>query len=280
MKIRVARSAGFCFGVKRALDIARKTAQAHTNAVMLGDIVHNEDVIRAIEKEGIKKIKRLSYGKNKTLLIRAHGASQAIFEKAKRLGYKVIDATCPMVREIHDIAKRMEQKGYSVIIIGDKKHDEVSGIVGQLKNKALIIDDIKDIRPMAVKKIKKACVVVQSTQNLEKALKIAAQLKKLIRDLEFFNTICGPTRKKQSEIKSMPLKNDAMVIIGSKTSANTRRLYEISKALNKRTYWVQYKEDLKKEWFKNARSIGVTAGASTPDETTLDIVACLENLSA
>jgi 4-hydroxy-3-methylbut-2-enyl diphosphate reductase len=280
MKIRVAKSAGFCFGVKRALDIALKTTQAHTNAVMLGDIVHNEDVICAIEKEGIKKIKRLKDGKNKTLLIRAHGASQAIFKKAKRLGYKVIDATCPMVREIHDIAKRMEQKGYSVIIIGDKKHDEVSGIVGQLKNKALIIDDIKDIRPMAVKKIKKACVVVQSTQNLQKALKIAAQLKRLISDLEFFNTICGPTRKKQSEIKSMPLKNDAMVIIGSKTSANTRRLYEISKALNKRTYWVQYKEDLKKEWFKNARSIGVTAGASTPDGTTLDIVACLENLSA
>lgn len=276
MKIRVAKSAGFCFGVKRALDIALKTAQAHTNAVILGDIVHNEDVIRSIEKKGIKKIKKLKDGKNKALLIRAHGASQAIFKKAKRLGYNIIDATCPMVREIHNIAKRMEQKGYRVIIIGDKKHDEVLGIVGQLKNKALIIDNIKDIPLNAIKKINKACVVVQSTQNLEKVLKIAAKLKSLISDLEFFNTICGPTRRKQSEIRSMPLKNDAMVIIGSKTSANTRRLYEISKALNKRTYWVRSKEDLKKGWFKNARRIGVTAGASTPDETTLDIVACLK----
>jgi len=272
MKINVAKSAGFCFGVKRALNIALKTATSKARVYMLGDIVHNEEVVRQINKAGIRKIKKLCGGKNKILLIRAHGASLATLQKAGRLGFKIVDATCPMVKEIHKIVRDMEQKGYKIIVIGDKKHDEVQGIVGQIKSKAIVIDSLNNIPLKTIKRINKACVVAQSTQNLEKVLKLLSILKLYIKDLEFFNTICMPTRMKQEEIKRLPLKNNVMIIIGSKSSANTRRLYEISKSLNRRTYWVSSKKEIKLAWFRDAKSVGVSAGASTPDLTTQDVV--------
>ncbi|MFA5276218.1 MAG: 4-hydroxy-3-methylbut-2-enyl diphosphate reductase [Candidatus Omnitrophota bacterium] len=278
MKVNLAESAGFCFGVQRALNIALRQAESENNIFMLGDVVHNENVIKQIRKAGIKKIRRLAPGRGKTLLIRAHGASLATLKKVKNLGYNIIDATCPMVKEIHRIAQDAENKGFTVIIIGDKKHDEVQGIAGQLKKKAIIIDKINKIHVSAVKKIKKAAVVVQSTQNIEKVLRILKQLKNYVPKLKFYNTICQPTRIKQEEIKCLPLENDAMVIIGSKKSANTRRLYEISKSLNKRTFWVNSNKELRPGYFKGLESVGVTAGASTPKESIRKITEYLSNL--
>lgn len=191
-----------------------------------------------------------------------------------------MDATCPMVKEIHQIAQGMEEKGYKIIVIGDKKHDEVLGITGQLKGKAIVIDDIKNIPLNTIKKLKKAGAVVQSTQDLEKVLKITDILKRHIAEFEFFNTICKPTRIKQAEIKIMPLENDVMIIIGSKNSANTRRLYEISKSLNGRSYWVASEKEIKPGWFRKAKSVGVAAGASTPESTikeTLEYISRITN---
>ncbi|UCD15389.1 MAG: bifunctional 4-hydroxy-3-methylbut-2-enyl diphosphate reductase/30S ribosomal protein S1, partial [Candidatus Omnitrophota bacterium] len=154
MKFNLAKSAGFCFGVKRALNIAFDTLKTTRDIEMLGDIVHNEEVVRMIEKTGIRKIKKLKDGKNKTLLIRAHGASKATIKKAKKSNYNVVDATCPMVKEIHTIVCDMEKKGYKIIIIGDRNHDEVRGIIGQLNCKPLIIETIKDIRATTFRQIK------------------------------------------------------------------------------------------------------------------------------
>jgi len=279
MKINLAKSAGFCFGVKRAIDIAYKTSAGNENVYVLGNIVHNEDVARKLEKAGIKKSRKLDFGRNKILLIRAHGASLNIIKKAHKLGYKIIDATCPMVKEIHKIAKSNESKGHTIIVIGDKKHDEVQGIVGQLKKRAIVIEDAQNIPWARLNKLKKACVVVQSTQNLEKVIKIIEVLRPHIKEFKFFNTICQPTRLKQQEMKHMPLENDVMIVIGSKTSANTKRLYEIAKSLNKRSYWVQSKKDLKSEWFKGINSAGITAGASTPDDTTEEIIAYIKEIT-
>lgn len=272
MKITLAKSAGFCFGVKRAIEIAHKTAKNNRNVVMLGDIVHNEDVVMQIKRIGIKKIKALSAGKNKTLLIRAHGAPAKTYKKALKSGYKIIDATCPMVKEIHRIVKNMEKEGRNIIIVGDKKHSEVQGIIGQLKRKAIIIYSLQKIPLNKIKRIKKACVVAQSTQNLTKTLEIVKILKDYINDLRFFNTICKPTQIKQEEIKLLPKENNAMIIIGSKHSANTKRLYEISKSLNRKTYWITSKREIKPEWFKKVKTVGITAGASTPDKTTQDVI--------
>lgn len=276
MKINLAKNAGFCFGVKRAIDISLKTAALNKKSFMLGDIVHNENVVNKIKTAGINKIKKLSgSGKNKILLIRAHGTSKKILKRARSLGYQIIDATCPMVHEIHRIAQRAQADGYTIIVIGDKKHDEVRGIVGQLHKKAIVIESPNSI---PARNIKKACIVVQSTQNIDEVNKIVSALKTHIGELKFFNTICRPTRMKQEEIKLMPVKNDVMIIIGSKNSANTRRLYEICKSLNRRTFWIQSRDDIKSTWFNGAKNVGVTAGASTPDETTYEIISCLKKI--
>jgi 4-hydroxy-3-methylbut-2-enyl diphosphate reductase len=153
----------------------------------------------------------------------------------------------------------------------------VHGILGQLKGKAIVIDG--ETIPAAVRQMKKAAVVVQSTQNLNKVEELAKKLNQIIPDLKFFNTVCGPTRAKQAEIRSLPLENDVIIIIGSKKSANTRRLLEIAQSLNPRSHLVENKFDMRQEWFAGARTVGVTAGASTPDATTQDIIAFLENLT-
>ncbi|MFA5350470.1 MAG: 4-hydroxy-3-methylbut-2-enyl diphosphate reductase [Candidatus Omnitrophota bacterium] len=280
MKINLAKSAGFCFGVKRAINIAMETAKTNQPVLVLGDIVHNEDVVKKIQNSGVRKIKRLCQGKGKTLLIRAHGCSKKILQRAKKSGYLIIDATCPMVKEIHAIVKNLENRGFRIIVIGDKSHDEVKGIVGQLKTKAIIIDNLSNIPFKKISSIKKAGVVVQSTQNLDKVEEIISILRKNISKLEFHNTICRPTRSKQDEIKVMPLKNDVMIIIGSKTSANTKRIYEISKSLNKRSYWVNSSNQIKDSWLAKAKNTGITAGASTPESTIQEVVQKIKALCA
>lgn len=279
IKIHLAKSAGFCFGVRRAITIALETTRTKKPIFMLGDIVHNEEVVKQIQHAGIKKINRLSKGAGKTLLIRAHGCSRNTLRKALRSGYTIIDATCPMVKEIHKIAGKLENSGYRVIIIGDKLHDEVQGIAGQLKSKAIIIDKLENIPVARIKKIKRAGVVVQSTQNLDNVQTILNVLQKYIVRLKFYNTICNPTKIKQAEVKKMPLVNDLIIIIGSKTSANTKRIYEIAKPLNKNSYWINSAKEIRKSWLHNAKSVGITAGASTPQATIHEAMQRIKTLS-
>ncbi len=276
-KITITKSAGFCFGVLRALRLAQQTAKSHKNIYMLGDIVHNPRVVSDIKKIGIKKITKLKTQGNGVLLIRAHGAQKSVYDQAKKLGYKIIDATCPMVKEIHSIAKRYEEKNYTIIIIGDKKHDEVIGIKGNLKNKPIVLSNKKEIKRLQLSHIKKAAVVVQSTQNQEKVKDIVAELKKQIKKLIFRNTICQPTRLKQKEIQQLPSTQDIMIIIGAKSSANTKRLYELSKKINPNTYWVNSKSEIKKCWFKDKIKVGIGAGASTPDYIIKEIESFIKN---
>ena len=279
MKINLAKSAGFCFGVKRAINIAIDTAQQHKKVEILGDIVHNEFVVKEVEQLGIKKVKKLTKGKSKTLLIRAHGRDAGTYKKAKQLGYTIVDATCPMVKEIHKKAQSMEKKGYTIIIIGDKNHAEVMGIIGHLKKKVFVISNMSDIPTKTIKRVERAAVVVQSTQDMAKALQIMERLSLYIKKIKLYNTICNPTKIKQKEIRQMPLQNDVMIIIGSKVSANTKRLYQISKSLNPNTYWVTSHKEVKSHWLKGAKTVGVTSGASTPDSLTTQVIAQIRSVS-
>lgn len=272
MKISLAKSAGFCFGVRRAVDIATDITKKKKPVYMLGDLVHNEDVVRGFAQRGIKKIRNLSRRRKGILLIAAHGISAHLFNKALQLGYKVIDATCPMVKEIHKIVVEMDSQGYKIIIVGDRNHTEVIAIAGQIKNKAIIIEDINDLATLKLEGIKKAAVVVQSTQDAIKAAKIKKALEKKIKDLRFFNTICAPTKIKQEEIRRLPRENDLIIVIGSRKSANTKRLFEIAKSINQNTYWINSKDEIKKHWFGNIYSVGVTAGASTPFKNIKTII--------
>jgi len=279
MKIHVARSAGFCFGVKRAIAIALQLSRTKKQVKMLGDIVHNEEVVQQVKETGIQKISRLKDGKGKTLLIRAHGTGMATYRKAAQRGYEIVDATCPMVKEIHTIARTMEARGYRILIIGDKKHDEVRGIMGQLTHRAVVIDSPSSIPFTPLRRTQKAAIVVQSTQDQRKVGEIVSALKPRIHDLKVFVTICRPTRLKQQEIKEMPLANEVMIIIGSQSSANTRRLYEISKTINPRSYWIQSEKDVRKAWFHGVKTVGITSGSSTPDTTTQGVIARIKTFT-
>ena len=280
LKISVAASAGFCFGVKRAIRIALATVAQAKKVEMLGDIVHNEDVVHQIQEAGIRKVQRLSAGTGKVLLIRAHGAAQRTIAKAQMLGYRIVDATCPMVKEIHRIVKERESQGYRCIIIGDRDHEEVQGIQGQLAHRALVIDSVASIPKKIPKAFMRAAVVVQSTQNSDSVFHIIQILRSRITDLQVHNTICRATKKRQEEIKTMPLAHDVMLIIGSRTSANTKRLYEIARSLNPRSYWIQSYHDIEPAWFTGAARVGITAGASTPEHTIHEVVATLKRLNA
>ncbi|MFH1553112.1 MAG: 4-hydroxy-3-methylbut-2-enyl diphosphate reductase [Candidatus Omnitrophota bacterium] len=277
MEINIAKSSGFCFGVKRAIDISKALAGGKKTAYVLGDIVHNSFVVRQLEEKGIRKIKRIKPVKDSILIIRAHGAPKSVFTKARDCGYKIVDATCPMVKDIYKIARRLE-KNNTMIIIGDNNHDEVKGIAGQLKKKPVTIESPRDIPLKRLARLKKAAVITQSTQTIDNISKIMKRLKKIIPRVTLYNTTCRTTVVKQQEIKSLPKKNDLILIIGSKTSANTKRLYQISKGINKKTYWIECAKDLKPAWFKNIKKAGVMAGASTPERITREVVAKLKKI--
>ena len=277
-KVTITKSAGFCFGVKRALQLAGQTASKYKKVYMLGDIVHNPRVVQDIKKAGIIKIDSLRKQHKGILLIRAHGAARQVYNQAAEFGYKIVDATCPMVKEIHSIARQYEDKKYSIIIIGEKTHDEVIGIKGNLNTKPLIISKKTEITSKKFSRIKKAAIVVQSTQNLEKVMLMVDKIEKHIKNVIFCNTICHPTRLKQKEIQSFPKTQDVMIIIGAKNSANTKRLYELSKSINPNTYLVNSKNELRKKWFKNKEKIGIGAGASTPEYIIKEISSYIRQL--
>ncbi len=271
MNIHVAKSAGFCFGVKRAVRLALEAARHEEGPVyMLGDIVHNEQVVNELHEAGIQVVESLDQIEQGTLLIRAHGAVPELYEAARKKGLHIIDATCKLVLEIHTFARQLQQEGYQVVVIGDHGHDEVIGIAGQVES-ALILSAPNEAEQIE-QKIKRLGVVVQSTQNIENVQSILAILAIKCRELKFFNTICAPTTQHQQEIRKLPAENDIMLIIGSFSSANTSRLTAISKKLNPRTYQVESADDVQAEWFQGVSSVGISAGASTPDVVIQQVI--------
>jgi 4-hydroxy-3-methylbut-2-en-1-yl diphosphate reductase len=277
MKVNRADTAGACFGVKRAFDIAMKTAKSEGNVVMLGDIVHNEHVVRKIDEAGVKVMKDLDQvPEGSTLILRAHGAVPDLYEAAEQRNLKVVDATCPMVFEIHDEVKQLAEEGYTIVVIGDHGHDEVVGIAGQVPG-TIVVSSPDEARLMPRKR--KIGIVSQSTQNIDNVRACVAELCLKSREVRFINTICAPTKNHQDEIRTLPYENDVVVIIGSQTSANTCRLTEISLAINPRTHQVASAAELKPEWFRGAKTVGVSAGASTPDWIIDEVVRALEAMN-
>lgn len=277
-QINIARHGGFCFGVKLAVNTALKASQDHKNVVMLGDIVHNEHVVTKIDDAGVKVVSDLSKAPKGTLLLRAHGSTPQVYEDAKNLGFNILDATCPLVLEIHEIVRDLDKEGYQIVVIGDHDHDEVKGIAAQAKD-AIVISKPEEVSAAIPRRIKKLGVVTQSTQNIDNVKKVIAELAARVGELKFVDTICGPTKAYQREIRHLPLENDVMIIVGSFKSANTCRLTEISRSLNPRSHQVESPNDVKLEWFAGAKTIGVSAGASTPDWIIQQVVDRLKELT-
>ncbi|MAV64062.1 MAG: 4-hydroxy-3-methylbut-2-enyl diphosphate reductase [Candidatus Marinimicrobia bacterium] len=271
MKVVIAKDAGYCFGVRDAVNLAYDTAQKFDHVYMLGDIVHNESVVKDLSAAGAKVVERLEdVPKNKKILFRAHGTKPKVWEKAKKEGKDIIDATCPLVHEIHREVKKLDNEGRRIIIIGDHGHDEVMGIAAQV-DKAIIIANPDEAKKLSKAGLKKAGVVTQSTQMIENVQMIINILMTKVYDLRFVNTICFPTKRNHEQIKELATKYDVVIIIGSFTSANSKRLAKLSKTINSRTYQVRCADEIKNGWFRNVSSVGISAGASTPDYLIKDV---------
>jgi len=263
MKITVAKDAGYCFGVRDAVNMAYDASDKYGEVFMLGDIVHNENVVKDLENAGARVVDSLNdIPENKPVLLRAHGTVNSTWDEAKKKKMTIIDATCPLVHEIHREVKMLEQEGRKIVIIGDHGHDEVKAIADQVKDPVIISN--KD-EAMKIKRTRKIGVVSQSTQMIENVQEIINTLMTRIVDIRFINTICYPTKRNHEQIKELSKTSDIMIIIGSFTSANSKRLTELSKQRNKNTYQVTCADDIKKSWFKDIKRVGISAGASTPD---------------
>jgi len=271
MKILVAKDAGYCFGVRDAVNLAKKSGDDFQEVYMLGDIVHNETVVDDLNKRGSKVVESLNdIPEDKPVLFRAHGTDPETWKKAQKKKLNIIDATCPLVTEIHEEIKELESENRRTIIIGDHNHDEVVGIAAQVKDPIIIscVDEAKELG-----KMKRAGVVSQSTQMIENVQKILNVLSEKVYDLRFVNTICFPTRRNHDQIKKLSNICDLMIVIGSFTSANSKRLTQLSLERNKNSFQVTCADDINESWFDGIESVGISAGASTPDNLIEDVIA-------
>ena len=270
MEVRLAKTAGFCFGVKRAVDTVYKEAEKnHETIYTFGPIIHNEQVVADLEKNGvhvvntIEELKGLKTGT--TVIVRSHGVGKYVYDLMEECGLNVVDATCPFVKKIHRIVERESQAGKRIIIIGNDKHPEVEGIKGWVSGKAVVIETMQEATDFQADENTQLCIVSQTTFNYNKFKDLVEIISKKGYDVESINTICNATEERQTEAKMIAGEVDSMIVIGGSHSSNTQKLFEICKKECENTYYIQTLQDLNLENLKGAEKVGITAGASTPN---------------
>ena len=267
MKVELAKSAGFCFGVEKAVNTVYEEAKKGNDIVYtLGPIIHNEEVVKDMKKRGVEavKIEDLASLPKGTVIIRSHGVSREIFNFVKRSGHRVVDATCPFVKKIHAIVSVQSGKGKTVVIIGNPEHPEVMGIRGWGDENTYAVENIEQFINLELKKDEEIIIVAQTTFNHKKFQEIIDKISILGYDVRCFNTICNATQERQAEAKNIASNVDAMIVIGDKKSSNTSKLVEICQEECKNTVFIQTLEDLDYDALLSVDSVGITAGASTP----------------
>jgi len=272
MEIKLAKCAGFCEGVERAYQIALKQTTVGQPVFMLGNLVHNTQVIDKFKKLGVQTVKTISEipaQAKGTLLISAHGVPPQIYDQAKAKGLKVVDTTCAWVKKAQRIAKEQTEASRQVIIVGDKGHVEVKGIVGWSGGQARVIETLQEVKEI---KANKVSVIAQTTQAKEHFQKIVKQIQQKIKDVKVFDTICGATSKRQNAAVELANSVDLTLVIGDKLSANTKRLTELCAQTGTETHQIQSAAELDQKWLANKKKIGITAGASTPDWVIKEVV--------
>lgn len=261
--IEVARYAGVCYGVERALGMAEKAAdEARKPVNTLGPLIHNPLVVNDLESIGVGTASNVSEVEEGTLIIRAHGVVPSVVEDARTRGLDVLDATCPYVKKVHNAAERLVREGYQLIVVGESGHPEVEGIMGHAGDDAHVVSVPGDLD--AIDLSRKVGVVVQTTQTPGALADVVAELSKRTMDLRVINTICSATQERQDSAAELARRVDAMIVIGGKNSGNTRRLAEICTAACPKTHHIEDASEIEAAWFDGVSHIGVTAGASTP----------------
>lgn len=262
VKITVAKSSGFCFGVKRAIDLAQDIASKNSDVYTFGPLIHNPQEVARLEKENIKVIEDYSKIDKGVLVLRTHGIPLDIYENlSKKQNIKIVDAACPFVKKAQDIIKELSKDSEQIVIVGEKKHPEVVALVSYGKGKCLVVEDKEDVKN--VKKTDIIYIVSQTTQSPKKFEEIVDEISK-ISQVKVFNTICRATFDRQSAAAKLAKEVDVMIVIGGKNSGNTTRLYQICSNITK-TYHIENVDEIENDWFNNIETVGITAGASTPD---------------
>ena len=269
MEITVAKTAGFCFGVKRAVEkVYDQIATGKKPIYTYGPIIHNEEVVRDLEEKGVQVInskEELEALKEGVVVIRSHGVGREIYELLERQGLELVDATCPFVKKIHKIVREQCEAGRRVIIVGNEHHPEVEGIKGWGNEYTLAVESLEEFENLALRPDEKLCIVAQTTFNYNKFQDLVEIFRKKGYDVIVVNAICNATEVRQKEAREIAQRVDIMIVIGGTHSSNTRKLYEICQKECERTYFIQTLDDLHLEIPKSAKLVGITAGASTPN---------------
>ncbi|MDH4222562.1 MAG: 4-hydroxy-3-methylbut-2-enyl diphosphate reductase [candidate division Zixibacteria bacterium] len=264
MKISVVKNAGFCFGVKRAINLAFEAAKkSRTRVYTLGPLIHNPQVVEELKREGVLPIQNLNEIRKGTLIIRSHGIHPKVINEAKKKKLKIIDATCPFVRRAQEKARALYKDGYQVVVVGEAHHPEVQGIIGYTDGKAVVIN--QHSRNIAFTKNKRIGLIAQTTLNFDTFKKVVGRVLEKTWEIKIFNTICNATANAQKATLKMAKDVEVMVVVGGRNSANTTQLTKLCKEKGKPTYHIETESELKKKMFKSKKRIGVTAGTSTPE---------------
>ncbi len=268
MEVMLAKKAGFCFGVKRAVETVYEQARTGDRIYTFGPIIHNEEVVKDLEKKGVCVIEskeELAQIKDGTIVIRSHGVSKEIYDQIEKQGLKCVDATCPFVKRIHNIVEKESAANKQIVIIGNAGHPEVEGIMGWCASDAIVIESLEEAEKFRYYEEKEICIVSQTTYNYNKFQDIVEIFKQKGYNVSVVNTICNATEERQTEARKIAAQVDVMIVIGGNHSSNTRKLYEICLQECENTYFIQTLEDLHLELPKSVRLVGITAGASTPN---------------
>ena len=271
MEVNVAKTAGFCFGVKRAVDqVYEQTEKENGKKIYTyGPIIHNEEVVKDLRSRGVEVIhseEELAALTEGIVIIRSHGVPKRIYDLLEERKLQYVDATCPFVKKIHNIVKKASEEGSHVIIIGNPEHPEVQGIMGWSLLPVTVIQDAEEAEQLSLPEEQKICIVSQTTFNYNKFKDLVEIIFKKRYDISVLNTICNATKERQTEAKSIAKGVDAMIVIGDKHSSNTQKLFEICKKACNNTYYIQTLDDLDMNQLRSVETVGITAGASTPNK--------------
>ena len=272
MEIIIAKNSGLCYGVKRALNIARRTRRAVTGPVStLGDLIHNPRVVADLRDCGIRSAAAARDIKDGTVVIRSHGISHADYRALARKNLEIVDATCPIVKEIQKLVESLARKNMEVIIVGDREHPEIRGLVGHSRSRGIIVENEAQARELPLRKTRAA--VAQSTLDVELFERVVAALAGRTGELSVHNTICRFTRARQISTSKLASRVDTLFIVGGRASSNTRKLYRISKRILPRTFFIETADEITPGMLRGARTIGISGGASTPPEALQEATA-------
>ncbi len=278
MKIIVTKSAGFCFGVKKTVEMALQEATKGEEIYTLGPIIHNPQVVSHLETKNIhamESVKDLSEGK--TVIIRTHGATLEDMKELEKKQVNLIDGTCPFVIRSQRMARRLSEQGYFVAIVGDEKHPEIKGVKSRAGSNSIVINPSGNDSQLP--EAKRIAVIAQTTLPEEDFNSIVEKLKPRAEELKVVNTICRDTTIRQNEAKRLAKEVDVVLVVGGRNSANTNKLARLCREINPRTYHVESPEEIQKEWFTGTESVGITTGASTPDWIISGVIETLKKIA-